>query len=163
MSTMSMKLVLFAAAGLFSISSAHAGHTRFSVGLAFGSYGSGVSLYASNARGGYGPDYRRYDGGYYGCRYGYPAPVVVAPYYPAPVVVRTAYCPPPVIVQEPCPEPVVQQVVVQQPTGHYEWREDQVYVPGEWRYESLGCYGVRKIWCPGYNKIVRTKVWVWDN
>lgn len=88
----------------------------------------------------------------------------------------TYYSPPPQVYQRPpvyvqnCPPPqvIVQQqpVYVQQPqvveTGHYEIREEQQWVPGQWRYEQIGCDTYRKIWEPGYYRTVRTKVWVSD-
>lgn len=95
-------------------------------------------------RGGYGSGY----GG--GCR---------------PVVVQQSYCPPPVVVQSYAPPPVIVQqpvYVQQQPSGHYEYREEQQWVEGSWRYEEIGCNTYRKTWCPGFYKTVRVQVWVQD-
>jgi hypothetical protein len=77
------------------------------------------------------------------------------------------YPPQQVIVQQP-PTVIYQQapVIVQQPAvqqGHYEWRDEQQWVPGEWRYEEIGCNTYRKTWCPGYYKTVRTQIWVVDD
>ena len=85
-------------------------------------------------------------------------------YYAPPAPVR--YCPPPVV--QSCPPTVIvqqQPVVIQQQvveTGHYEWREEQQWVAGQWRYEEIGPNTYRKIWEPGFYRTVRSKVWVTD-
>lgn len=84
-----------------------------------------------------------------------------------PYVVQQSYCPQPVVVQTyaPPPQVIVQQqpVVVQAPpSGHYEWREEQQWVEGSWKYEQIGCNTYRKTWCPGFYKTTRFQVWVQD-
>lgn len=95
----------------------------------------------------YNHSYRGYGGG--GCG-------------PRPYYVQQP-CPPPVYVQ-PCPPPTVvvqqQPVYVQQPSGHYEIRQEQQWVEGVWKYEQVGCNTYRKVWCPGYYRSVEVKVWV---
>ena len=84
------------------------------------------------------------------------------------VVQERVYCPPPVyretvVVRQPmyCPPPViVEQPVV---TGHYEWREQQVWMPGRW-VTFEGCGGqLRQEWQPGYYRTERVQVWVQDS
>jgi hypothetical protein len=48
------------------------------------------------------------------------------------------------------------------PSGHWEWQHQRVWVPGCWIYENRGCGARRKIWQPGYYRVVKTKVWVTD-
>lgn len=51
-----------------------------------------------------------------------------------------------------------------QPTGHYEWRTERVWVPGQWVYETLRCGSQRQVWKPGHYITQRTRVWVsYDN
>ena len=73
-----------------------------------------------------------------------------APAYYQPVVYTAPPCPPPVIVRE------------SRPSGHWEYREQQEWVPGSWKYEEIGCNTYRKTWCPGYYRTSTVKVWVED-
>ena len=68
-------------------------------------------------------------------------------YTAQPVVVQQQYCPPPV-------------VVVQQPSGHYELQERQVWVPGTWVYQEIGPNTYQKVWQPGCYKTETVRVWV---
>ena len=83
--------------------------------------------------------------GYYGCE--------------RPVVVQENYCPQPVVVQTYAPQPVYVQ---QQPSGHYEYRQEQQWVPGESHFEQIDVNTYRKVSCPGHYVTVQTKVWVQD-
>lgn len=49
------------------------------------------------------------------------------------------------------------------PTGHYELRTRQVWVPGEYQY-VYGRHGrVQRVWASGYYRIERCRVWVEDS
>ena len=67
------------------------------------------------------------------------------------------YASQPVVVQQACPPQVV---VVEQPAGHYELQERQVWVPGAWVYQEIGPNTYQKVWQPGCYKTETIRVWV---
>ena len=94
-----------------------------------------------------GVEYRHggYGGGYYGggCA--------------RPVVVEQTYCPQPVYVQS-CPPPVI----VQQPQGHYEFRQEQRWIAESSHFEQIDVNTYRKVCIPGHYETFNVKVFVQD-
>ena len=84
--------------------------------------------------------------------------------YESSTVVYREYSPPPrVIYERPRyvePPPVV---VRRAPSGHYEYREQQVWVPGRWDYVETGCNTFRRVWTPGCYRTETVRVWVEDS
>jgi len=80
------------------------------------------------------------------------------------VLVANASCAPNTVVRE---EVYVQQPVIREriiieepePCGHYEYREQRVWVPGRWIYTGHGrCR--RRVWQSGYYRTELVRVWV---
>mgnify|MGYP001767324374 CR=1 FL=1 len=55
-------------------------------------------------------------------------------------------------------------IIVEQPvvTGHYEFREEQIWVPGFWESIPLRCGRVDRVWHEGYYRTEMFRVWVDD-
>ena len=70
------------------------------------------------------------------------------------------YGPPDYYYGRPPHEPVRVIVEPPRPSGRYEVREEQVWVPGRWVYERTECGQTRRVWQEGYYRTVRTRVWV---
>ena len=51
-------------------------------------------------------------------------------------------------------------VVVERPSGHYEYQTRQVWIEGHYDYERDECGRRIKVWHPGYYKCEEVKVWV---
>jgi hypothetical protein len=78
---------------------------------------------------------------------------------------RTVVREQPVYVERPVyvEQPIVREVVVEQPvvTGHYEYRQQQIWVPGCWTYVQTPC-GYEQMWRPGCYRMQTITVWVQD-
>lgn len=63
----------------------------------------------------------------------------------------------PVVVER----PVVRQIVVEEPVdmGHYEYRDQRVWIPGRWVLIEGPC-GYERLWKPGYYQVSQVRVWV---
>ena len=72
--------------------------------------------------------------------------------YGRPAVVHPA----PVVVQ---PAPVVVHAAPPPPSGHWETRAQQYWVPGQWVTQHTPC-GYQTVWQPGYYATRHTRVWV---
>ena len=73
---------------------------------------------------------------------------------------RTVYQEP-VYIQQPVYR---ETVIVEQPvvTGHYEWREQQIWEPGFWELIVTRCGREQRIWHDGCYRTERVQVWVDD-
>lgn len=73
---------------------------------------------------------------------------------------RTVYQEP-VCVQQPVYR---ETIIVQEPvvTGHYEYREQQIWVPGFWESIPLRCGRVDRVWHEGYYRTEMVRIWVDD-
>ena len=61
-----------------------------------------------------------------------------------------------VVVEQPV---ICEPVIIEEPAGHYEYREQQVWIPGRWVYMGHGrCQ--RRLWEPGYYRTETIRVWV---
>jgi hypothetical protein len=72
-----------------------------------------------------------------------------------------------VVYQEPVyvQQPVYRETVfVEQPvvTGHYEYREQQIWEPGFWESIPLRCGRVDRVWHEGYYRTEMVRIWVDD-
>ncbi|MFH0953747.1 MAG: hypothetical protein V1873_05415 [Verrucomicrobiota bacterium] len=73
---------------------------------------------------------------------------------------QRAYCDEPVVIQRPVyvEQPVVREVIVEEP-GHYEYREERIWVPARWVIMESRC-GYERVWQPGYYQVETIRVWV---
>ena len=51
-------------------------------------------------------------------------------------------------------------VVVERPSGHYEYQTRKVWIEGHYDYERDRCGRRIKVWHPGHYKYEKVKVWV---
>ena len=55
-----------------------------------------------------------------------------------------------------------QQVYYVAPSGHWEYINEQIWVPGTWVYQEIGPNTYQKIWREGYYQTITKKIWVTD-
>ena len=81
---------------------------------------------------------------------------------PRTVVVHEQACVEPVVVERPVF--VERPVIVERPipAGHYEYREERIWVPGSWEYVETRCGNVERVWREGFYRTEMIKVWVDD-
>ena len=72
---------------------------------------------------------------------------------------RTVVYQEPVYVQQPVYR---ETIIVEQPAGHYEYREQQIWEPGFWESIVLRCGRVDRVWHEGYYRTEMVRIWVDD-